>query len=523
VPLRARFAAAAPPDRIGYGQHLKVVTEPDLVDTIELKPDAGLVKALGTHHTFESAIADLVDNAVDARATRVSVRLLTKNDRLVQVEIVDDGQGMDADRADDAMTLGHQRAYAAHDLGHFGVGMKAASFSHSDVLTVWSSQDGATPVGRRIRRKDYSHDFSCERLLPAAATAVQDVRQMQTGRRHGTTVVWSELRSTYRGASLDEARTWMTQTELKLRGHLGVTFHRLISKQLVEIEILVDEADHAADAIATPVHAVDPFGYAHTGRPGYPKTIVASADGQDVALSCHIWPAKTDIPGFRIQGRSGVEFQGFYIYRNDRLLQAGGWSEVANRSAQRQLARVMIDDAAVIGTLLTMNPEKAGLRFEPRFREALAQAAAADETTFDQFLADAEDTHKTANKKVRRRKPVIKPDRGVAPAVRRQIKNELGFTHSDSLDIRWKRLPYGQFFDIDRRENSLYLNKRYRHLFAPGGGSLNDAPVLKALMFLLTHDIFEGANFGPKDKDDVALWQAILGAAVEAEAKMRGE
>jgi hypothetical protein len=42
-------------------------------------------------------------------------------------------------------------------------------------------------------------------------------------------------------------------------------------------------------------------------------------------------------------------------------------------------------------------------------------------------------------------------------------------------------------------------------------------------MFLLTHDIFEGANFGPKDKDDVALWQAILGTAVEAEAKMRGE
>ena len=393
-----------------------MVAESDVVDTIELKPDAGLVKALGTHHTFESAIADLVDNAVDAKATRVSVRLLTKDDRLVQVEIVDDGQGMDADRADDAMTLGHQRAYGAHDLGHFGVGMKAASFSHSDVLTVWSSREDATPVGRRIRRKDYSHDFSCERLLPAAAAAMQDVRQAQTGRRHGTTVVWSELRSTYRGASLDEARTWMTQTELKLRAHLGVTFHRLISKQLVEIEILVDEADHAADAIATPVHAVDPFGYAHTGRPGYPKTIVAVADGQDVALSCHIWPAKTDIPGFRIQGRSGVEFQGFYIYRNDRLLQAGGWSEVANRSAQRQLARVMIDDAAAIGTLLTMNPEKAGLRFEPRFREALAQAAAADETTFDQFLADAEDTHKTANKKVRRRKPVIKPDRGVAPS-----------------------------------------------------------------------------------------------------------
>src|SRR3954465_12965452 len=100
---------------MGYGQHLRVVAEPDVVDTIELRPDAGLVKALGTHHTFESAIADLVDNAVDAKAMRVSVRLLTKDDRLVQVEIVDDGEGMAADRADDAMTLGHRRAYGAQD------------------------------------------------------------------------------------------------------------------------------------------------------------------------------------------------------------------------------------------------------------------------------------------------------------------------------------------------------------------------------------------------------------------------
>lgn len=72
----------------------------DVVDTIKLEPDAGLVKSLGAHHTFESAIADLVDNCLDAEAARISIRLLTKDDRLVQVEVVDDGKGMDADAAD---------------------------------------------------------------------------------------------------------------------------------------------------------------------------------------------------------------------------------------------------------------------------------------------------------------------------------------------------------------------------------------------------------------------------------------
>jgi signal transduction histidine kinase len=133
----------------------------DVVETITLKPDAGLVKSLGAHYSLESAIADLVDNCLDAGATKVAIRLLTESDRLVQVEVIDNGGGMDAAAADKAMTLGHRREYADQDLGHFGIGMKAASFGHADVLTVWASKYGAEPVGRRIRRTDFSRDFSC--------------------------------------------------------------------------------------------------------------------------------------------------------------------------------------------------------------------------------------------------------------------------------------------------------------------------------------------------------------------------
>ncbi|GAB2534498.1 ATP-binding protein [Nocardia heshunensis] len=498
-----------------------MVVETDVVDIIRLEPDAGLVKSLGAHHTFKSAIADLVDNCMDAEATRISIRLLTKNDRLVQVEVVDNGKGMDATVADRAMTLGLQRDYCDNDLGHFGVGLKAASFSRSDVLTVWSSKRGAVPIGRRIRRADFSKDFSCERLSEVAAAAAQEKRRRMIDSPWGTTVVWSELRSTYRGANIEEARTWMAETERTLCSHLGVTFHRLIEKNALEIDILVDELAQADEAIGAPVKAIDPFGYASSGRSGYPKTIVASAGDQQVSLRCCVWPAKTDIPGFRIEGKPGEMFQGFYIYRRDRLLQVGGWSDVANPSRQRQLARVIIDDASAIGTLLTMNPEKAGLRFEPRFRDALGRAAAKDGTTFDQFLADAEDTYKTGNKKMSKRQPVITPGKGFAPAVRKQITTELGVKKFDTLDVRWTRLAQGQFFDIDFIDSTLLLNQRYRHLLAPNGGSLNDAPLVKALMFLLTHQIFEGSYLGSKDKDNVALWSAILGAAVEVEAEMR--
>jgi hypothetical protein len=68
-----------------------MVSSEDVVETIRLKPDAGLVKSLGAHYSLESAIADLVDNCLDAAATKVTIRLLTENDRLVQVEVIDNG------------------------------------------------------------------------------------------------------------------------------------------------------------------------------------------------------------------------------------------------------------------------------------------------------------------------------------------------------------------------------------------------------------------------------------------------
>ena len=500
-----------------------VSADTDIVDRITLAPDAGLVKSLGANHTLESAIADLVDNSIDAGATRVSVRLLTQKDRLAQAEVLDNGKGMDANAINAAMTIGHQRAYTEADLGHFGMGLKAASFGHSDVLTVWSSKYGATPVGRRIRRADFSRDFTCEVLSTDVAAEHGAARQVILGAEQGTSIVWTDVRNAYRGHSAEEARQWLATRNEALRAHLGVTFHRLLADNRLQIDVLVDELGEALAGPGVPVMPIDPFGYAQSGHPDYPKNLVAKAGDTQVELVCHVWPAKSDITGFRIGAKSGEQFQGFYIYRHDRLLQIGGWSDTANPSAARQLARVVLEDSEAIGHFLTMNPEKSGLKFEPIFHDAISRAAAKDDTTFIEYLQDAESIYADANKRKRQRKPVIKPDKGFAPAIRKRIGSELRYLQGDSIDLKWRRLPDGEFFDVDLPKKTLSLNSRYRALFAPNGGSLNDAPVLKALMFLLTHHVFEGQHLGARDKDEIALWRSILGAAVVAEEHMRRE
>lgn len=500
-----------------------VTPKDDVIERINLAPDAGLVKSLGANHTLESAIADLVDNSIDAGASRVAIRLLTLNDRLTQVEVSDNGRGMDGVAANAAMTIGHQREYVDGDLGHFGMGLKAASFGHADVLTVWSSKYGATPVGRRIRRADFSRDFTCEVLSADVAAERAVDRQVVLGSLEGTSIIWTDVRNAYRGRNPEEARSWLSTRNQALRSHLGVTFHRLLTAKRLHVDVLIDELGEALAGPGIPVMPIDPFGYATSGHPEYPKDLVAKAGETRVQLTCHVWPAKSDVTGFRIGTKSGEQFQGFYIYRNDRLLQIGGWSDTATPTSTRQLARVVLEDTGAIGPFVTMNPEKSGLKFEPVFHDAINKAEAGDGTTFVAFLQDAESIYTDANKRKRQRRPVIRPDKGVAPAVRKRIGSELPFIDGDAVNIKWKRMPAGEFLDVDHPAKTLWLNSRYRGLFAPDGGTLNDAPVVKALVFLLTHHVFEGQHLGSRDKDQIALWKSVLGAAAATEEHMRGE
>ena len=78
--------------------------------------------------------------------------------------------------------------------------------------------------------------------------------------------------------------------------------------------------------------------------------------------------------------------------------------------------------------------------------------------------------------------------------------------------------------DVDRRNRTLWLNSEYREAILKGAaGSVNDAPLLKALLFLLYEDVFRGVAFGPKDKDNVSLWLDVLTAAALEEQREYGD
>src|SRR5919197_1351086 len=143
-------------------------------------------------YDFPGAIADLIDNSIDAGAQRVDVTLCFKGEASF-IRIADDGVGMTERTVDEAMRYGTDRGYDAHELGRFGLGLKTASLSQCRRLTVATK---TTANGRiQIRRWDLdeirkSDTWELERLLPSECPRylIDPIR----GKR-GTVVLWERL------------------------------------------------------------------------------------------------------------------------------------------------------------------------------------------------------------------------------------------------------------------------------------------------------------------------------------------
>src|SRR5262245_16860639 len=82
-------------------------------------------------YSLAEAVADLIDKSIDANASDVLVRLLYDRQGVHRVFIADNGKGMSESVLSKAMQFGSTVQHQPKDLGHYGIGLKAASFSQA--------------------------------------------------------------------------------------------------------------------------------------------------------------------------------------------------------------------------------------------------------------------------------------------------------------------------------------------------------------------------------------------------------
>lgn len=487
--------------------------------SIQLPPDPRALDALGRNHSLETALADLVDNSIDAKATNVVIRLVRVSGRLRALYVVDNGDGMVPGSINAAMTFGARREYRDADLGHFGVGLKAASFSQATSLTVMSRADGHDAVGRRWRLAAATEQaYACD-IVPEDYVESEFKQDWRIPMTHsGTIIRWDDVVSFPASDDPKNVETFIDHTINALCQHLGLVFHKFLENGQLSVDIEVNDVDNAVVGPPIPVTPINPFGYSRSGHPDYPKILASEVDGHQLEFRCHIWPGRSSTPQFRLSGHL-LDHQGLYFYRRDRLLQAGSWVGVHAPDRRLQLARVEVLISDKVVGLFHMNPEKSRVLVGPEFAQLAAAAHSADGVTLNDYLAIAEQVFKTTNARSAKRAPMIYPGAGLPPGVRAAIQREIPEMRGESpIDIRWDTFDDDSFFEVDRDNQTLWLNKRYRAMLLGGKhGGLNDLPLVKSLLYLLVENLFEGSHLGPKDKDNIELWQTILTTAVQAE------
>ncbi len=426
------------------------------------EPDAArLITALRQiGYSLEQAIADLVDNSVNASAGNVLIRFLHDGNTIQSVAVVDDGFGMNEEQMHNAMRFGSSESSQVGSLGKFGMGLKLASLSYARSLNVVSVQDSVV-TGRQWTIDGISNGWQCGRLRTEVA---EDLVSRKWGSldlsSSGTMVVWDEVdRLPSHGNGL---KYTLTSIDTRLRLHLGMCFHRFLENQTLRIYIDQMLVSRVGQGIQSEIAPLNPFGYAHSGHPDYPKKFCSELTGiGPMELEAHIWPANDESDNYRL-GRRAAARQGFYFYRNRRLIQAGGWNGLVHDETEphSSLARVSVDLPIEFDSEFGINVQKSTVIVPPVFSEVLHSCTNRGES-FDSFRRDAVSTYREANSLTLDigRYPSSGLDKKSLEKLRQMYErseSEQGF------NVRWVNLDPAKYFHIDSQARCLLLNRKYR-------------------------------------------------------------
>lgn len=480
----------------------------DVVRTVELTPDESITDAIGRGHTLASAVADIIDNSLDVQAENIRVRFVTEDDRLVAVRIRDDGTGMTPAKLQDSMTLGKQKSGDETSLGHFGIGLKAASLSQAMTLTVYSRSLYAEPCGMRIRRGSFTGE-----VLDAEAAQRGYEWDVSGPASTGTVVEWRGLETVNQSKFASERRAWLERTITSLLQTLGLTFHRIIQKRGIRITIDTWDLGVGSPGLPRTVEPRDPFQFNLSGHAGYPSTISSlTSDGARLDAECFVLPPRSDSPSAWLLGRNPMEWQGLYIYRNDRLLQAGGWLDVRPDDKRLRLARMRIDITKPMERHLRLRHEKNGVTPTPEFTSALEAATNEAGTTLNTFRDDAAEVYRASNLKKQSIKPAVPVSFGLPDRVVEAVRDVLGERDDDPIRIDWKMLPEGSLFELQHDRRLIRFNLGYQA--AMGGDAVALVPTL---VYLLLEGNFTKSRLNQVTRDQIEAWQAIASAAMLAQ------
>lgn len=308
----------------------------------ELLPNAKMLLASlrSVGYTEETAIADIVDNSISSGATKVDIYFDWDNERIL---VGDNGKGMSNEELLDSMKIGSadpSEFRSSNDLGRFGMGMKTASFSLAkELLVITKNENEYSSAEWNL---EYVEKYNKWNILIKSQNEIQkfvkDINdKIQFNEyRAGTIVCISNLDRMIDVNNIEKSKYKFYKIIKKIKLHLAMTFHRFMEEDNLKIyvngkklapwnpffkynvatqELPVEECfDGNANVL------IEPFILPH-------KNKFRNENEYDLAAGAKGW----------------LNHQGFYVYRNRRLIVYGTWFGKFKKEPAYNLARIKLD------------------------------------------------------------------------------------------------------------------------------------------------------------------------------------
>ena len=302
-----------------------------------------------TNYNAMTAAADIVDNSLDAGASKIEIDTELAGSSLQRVLFADNGGGMTSNELTEAFKIGSERPYDnKSDLGCFGVGLITASINQGKRLTVITKKAGKYSFGQ----------LDIDEIVDAGEYHISQRRPTDEERNlldayieedSGTLVMWEKLdRCTYKsGNGFINA----------IRRHFAITFRDLIKKNKIKFRI--------GGRLLRPVDPIRDYDHIELLN----KEVQLS-EGVNVKMSMYFL-------GDNVKGNQAVNlkfqshFCGFSVMRNSREISRSSELGLFKRSTDLRRFRGVIELTADADRIIKTDFQKTNVEFSEEDRTIL--------------------------------------------------------------------------------------------------------------------------------------------------------
>ena len=347
----------------------ELINEPDAPRLINGLRDTG--------YNFRTAAADIIDNCIAAGASEINVQIEMDPEGRKYVYFGDNGSGMDAEGVFRAMRYGAPERENPESLGKFGLGLKTASSSVCRQFTLISRSKRGEELNKLMWDLDHVEKIWLWEMRqdPVTSDESESFEEL-CGSGSGTLLIWSKcdriLTKNYDEPGGAKEKSAIKRLADGLRSHVGMIYHRFIDEndsRQRNIKLMID-----GELVAP----WDPFFKERSDQVLSETAQMMEVEVEDgkvhnAKVAAWILPHSDDLTTMeKERAKISNQRQGFYIYREGRLISDGGWLSVfGGLDPHMSLLRIEFDFGHELDEAFSIDVKKSRILLDPALAEYL--------------------------------------------------------------------------------------------------------------------------------------------------------